>query len=212
MKRKCLALLFVVLLLLTCSGCGESQTTTNPTTESQTTKSVSANNPTTATKATQPQTTISETTEPATAEIVTTEPQATEPPTTVPETEAPETQAETIGEPAPNIEFDYCGNVKNDKTGKWRLTKVNSTLDVTEYALYYYKNYFKSDDEIHAIINYSNDITIRISAISALGLLDVTTLTHIQGEENDAAVLFGGDVINSYMINIKTGELVDPEE
>ncbi len=211
MKRKCLTLLFIMALILICSGCAESQSTTNITTEPQTTKSTSTNSPTTA-KATEPQTTVSETTEPSTTEPPTTEPQTTEPPTTIPENNAPETSAETVGEPAPNISFDYCGNVKNDKTGKWRLTKVDSTLDVTEYALYYYNNYFESDDEIHAIINYSNDTTIRIRAISVLGLLDVTTLTHIQGEENDADVLFGGDVINNYMINIKTGELVNSEE
>lgn len=211
MKRKYLVLLFVVLLLLMCSGCAESQSTTNTTAESQTTKSISANNPTTA-KATEPQPTVSENTELLTTEPLTTEQQTTEPSTTIPETTVPEPPAEIAGEPAPNITFDYCGNVKNDKTGKWRLSKVNSALDVTEYALYYYKNYFKSDDEIHAIINYSNDTTIRIRTISALGLLDVTTLTHIQGEENNADILFGGDVINSYMINIKSGELVDPEE
>ncbi len=211
MKRKYLVLLFVVLLLLMCSGCAESQSTTNTTAESQTTKSISANSPTTA-KATEPQPTVSENAELLTTEPLTTEQQTTEPSTTIPETTVPEPPAETTGEPAPNITFDYCGNVKNDKTGKWRLSKVNSTLDVTEYALYYYKNYFKSDDEIHAIINYSNDTTIRIRTISALGLLDVTTLTHIQGEENNADILFGGDVINSYMINIKSGELVDPEE
>lgn len=109
-----------------------------------------------------------------------------------------------------SIDFEYCGVVKNDTTGNWRLSKVYTDFDVIDYALYYYNRYFQADNEIHAIINYSNDTTIRIR--STLGMLDVSVLSHIDGEENDAKILFGGDLIQNYMISIESGELVNIEE
>ncbi|MCM1187500.1 MAG: hypothetical protein NC345_13360 [Lachnospira sp.] len=109
-----------------------------------------------------------------------------------------------------NIDFEYCGIVKNDTTGNWRLSKVYTDFDAVDYALYYYNRYFQADNEIHAIINYSNDTTIRIK--NTLGMLDVTVLSHIDGEENDAKALFGGNVIQDYMIDIESGELVNIEE
>ena len=90
------------------------------------------------------------------------------------------------------------------------MSKTNIDSDPLEYILDYYKNYFKSDNEVHAIINYTTDTTIRVNA--ALNMLDVTVLQHITGEENDAKKLFTGDVISEYLINIETGELVDPDE
>jgi len=109
-----------------------------------------------------------------------------------------------------NIDFDYCGVVKNDTTGNWRLSKVYTDFDALDYALYYYNRYFQADNEIHAIINYSDNTTICIK--NALGMLDVTVMSHMDGEENDAKVLFSGDVIQDYLINIESGELVSIEE
>lgn len=109
-----------------------------------------------------------------------------------------------------SIDFEYCGVVKNDTTKNWRLSKVYTDFDAVDYALYYYNRYFQADSEIHAIINYSNNTTIRIK--KTLDMLDVTVLSHIDGEENDAKILFGGDVIQDYMINIESGELVNIEE
>lgn len=43
-------------------------------------------------------------------------------------------------------------------------------------------------------------------------MLDVSVLSHIDGEENDAKILFSGDVIQDYMISIESGELVNIEE
>ncbi len=109
-----------------------------------------------------------------------------------------------------SIDFDYCGVVRNDTTKNWRLSKVYTDFDAVDYALYYYNRYFQSDNEIHAIINYSNNTTVRIR--STLGMLDVSVLSHIDGEENDAKILFSGDVIQDYMISIESGELVNIEE
>lgn len=109
-----------------------------------------------------------------------------------------------------NIDFKYCGEVKNDVTGNWRLSKVYTDFNAIDYALYYYNRYFQSDNEIHAIINYSNDTTIRIR--STLGYLDVSVLSHIDGEENNAKILFGGDLLQDYLINIESGEIEELEE
>ena len=108
------------------------------------------------------------------------------------------------------IDFDYCGVVRNDTTKNWRLSKVYTDFDAVDYALYYYNRYFQSDNEIHAIINYSNNTSVLIR--STRGMLDVSVLSHIDGEENDAKILFSGDVIQYYMISIESGELVNIEE
>lgn len=109
-----------------------------------------------------------------------------------------------------SIEFDYCGVVKNDVTKNWRYSKVYTDFDALDYALYYYKRYFQSDNEIHAIINYSNNTTIRIQ--KTLEMLDVSVLSHIEEEEKDAKKLFCGDLIQDYLISIESGELVNIEE
>lgn len=103
------------------------------------------------------------------------------------------------------VKFQFCGDVPNDLTGNWRLSKIHTKKKPTKYALKYYKKFFKNDDEIHAIINTKNNTTIRISVV--LNLLDVTILKHIKDEEKDASVLFGGDVIKQYLIDIKTGKI-----
>lgn len=108
------------------------------------------------------------------------------------------------------IAFEYVGSVKNDVTGKWRLSKVYTDSSPLDYVVDYYNNYFKSDNEIHAIINYTTNTTIRVRV--SLGMLDVTELEHIDGEENDAKELFSGDVINSCLISIKSGEVVNFDE
>lgn len=108
------------------------------------------------------------------------------------------------------VDFIYYGKVPNDSTGKWRLSKANTNLNASEYALFYYSYYFESDNEIHAIVNYQNNTTIRICA--NFGMLDVSVLTHIEGEENDAKMLFGGSVIESYQVDISSGEILNISE
>ena len=104
------------------------------------------------------------------------------------------------------VNFTHCGNVQNDVTDNWRLSKASTNLHSSEYILFYYKNFFKSDNEIHAIINFTDNTTIRIKPI--LGMLDVSVFSHIDGEENDAKILFGGKLIETYQVNIDTGEII----
>ncbi len=105
------------------------------------------------------------------------------------------------------ISVDFHSSVKNDVTGKWRLAIVDTTSPVSSYIVSYYQNYFKSDDEIHAIINRHDNTTIRVAVYG--DMIDVTTLQYIQGEENDANLLFCGDMISDEFYDKTTGEVLE---
>lgn len=99
----------------------------------------------------------------------------------------------------------YEDSVRNDTTGKWRLAKTSDDIDITEYALSYYKEYFKSDDEVHAFINFTQNTTTNITCTS--GLLFVTMYEHVDKEEHDANLLFSGQMLSSYIIYIDNGDI-----
>ena len=117
-------------------------------------------------------------------------------------------QETTTSAPA---DFAFMGKVKNDVTGNWRWAKVSTDLEPLDYAIYYYKTYFNSNNEIHAIINSYSNTTIRVRYLSGLDMLDIGILNHIENEENDAKVLFSGDLIEQYQINLTTGEKIQEE-
>ena len=105
------------------------------------------------------------------------------------------------------VHIDFYPSVKNDVTGRWRLAITDTSHPVKDYLISYYQNYFKSDDEIHGIINTTDGTTTRVSVIGSM--LNVTVLTYIPGEEGDAKILFGGDVISDGFYNKTTGQVVD---
>lgn len=107
------------------------------------------------------------------------------------------------------ISVEYFSEVKNDVTGNWRLGKVRTDKTSLDFALAYYKEFVTSKDEIHAVVNYNDQTTTRINYAGMPGYVSVTILQHIDGEENDAKLLFGGDVIGDYWIDIETGEVED---
>jgi hypothetical protein len=47
----------------------------------------------------------------------------------------------------------FWKSVVNDVTGKWRYATISNDVDIQDYVLSYYKEYFKSDDEVHVINN-----------------------------------------------------------
>lgn len=100
---------------------------------------------------------------------------------------------------------NFVSSVPNDVTGKWRLAAVSTTYPISSYALNYYKKYFKSNDEIHGIINKDLGQTYSLSIVG--GQLYVATHQYIDGEENDASLLFGGDVISQIYIDLNTGTI-----
>lgn len=98
-------------------------------------------------------------------------------------------------------------NVRNDVTGNWRITTIsNSSLsDIENYAFDYYHKYFKSNDEIHAIVNFSTRTTNRLQ-ISGNSIL-VTIHEYEEDEEHDAKELFKGDVLSMYTVYADNGDI-----
>ncbi len=102
--------------------------------------------------------------------------------------------------------FQFSDSVMNDVTGKWRLSRIASSILPEDYAVDYYHTLFSSDDEIHAIVNFSLNTTTSISVLYD-GMLYVHTHEYVDKEEHDAKSLFGGMLLSEYWINIETGEI-----
>ncbi len=114
-----------------------------------------------------------------------------------------ESQEQT--EPEKNeIEF-VVSDVHNDVTGKWRIASIAENIEMQDYALDYYKKYFESDDEIHAIVNFNYKTTTKISVMG--NLLDVSVYEYVDKEEHDAKLLFSGMLLKEYHVNIDNGEI-----
>lgn len=104
------------------------------------------------------------------------------------------------------IAVTFSDSVRNDKTGKWKLSKVATASEITEYAANYYNTFFSSDDEIHAIINFSLNTTNKISMLSS-DLMDITVYEYVDGEEHDAQKLFSGTLLKEYFVTLSSGEI-----
>ena len=96
-------------------------------------------------------------------------------------------------------------NVRNDVTENWRIATIAENIEMQDYALDYYKEYFKSDDEIHAIVNFNYKTTTKISVMG--NLLDVSVYEYVDKEEHDAKLLFSGMLLKEYHVNKDTGEI-----
>lgn len=102
------------------------------------------------------------------------------------------------------LELSFRDNVRNDKTGNWRYSSTSDSINVADYAIEYYNELFSSDDEVHAVWNATLGTMTRISAYG--NLLFVDTLDYVDGEEQDASTLFSGDLLDSKIIDLTTGE------
>lgn len=96
--------------------------------------------------------------------------------------------------------------INNDVTGNWRVTLISNNADISKYAFSYYNKYFKSDKEIHFIVNYELNTTTSIKNLRA-GFLDVTTYEYIEGEELDAEIIAGGMLYKEYFIYKDNGDI-----
>ena len=112
--------------------------------------------------------------------------------------------ASTESSPLDGISF-RADKVRNDTTGKWRISLIAENIDMSEYALDYYKQYFTDDSEIHFIVNFNYNTTTKIMVMG--GDLDVTVQEYVAKEEHDAKMLGSGTVLAEYFVNIETGEL-----
>lgn len=90
-------------------------------------------------------------------------------------------------------------------TGNWRIASIAENIEIQDYALDYYKECFKSDDEIHAIVNFNYKTTTKISVMG--NLLDVSVYEYVDKEEHDAKLLFSGMLLKEYHVNKDTGEI-----
>lgn len=140
----------------------------------------------------------------------TAQPEITETETTEPETVEQE-PTEKAEEPAAGKNIDDIGayfsvsDVRNDVTGNWRISTIAENIDIQEYALSYYKEYFKDDKEIHAIVNFNYKTTTKISVIG--NTLDVSIYDYVDGEEHDAKLLFSGTLLKEYSVNMDNGSI-----
>lgn len=105
------------------------------------------------------------------------------------------------------MKIQFFDTVRNDSTGNWRRAATSDSYVPADYALEYYKEMFASDDEIHSIWNATLGTNTRISV--ALGMLYVDTLEYVAGEEHDANIMFSGMLLDSRIIDIETGELIE---
>ena len=126
---------------------------------------------------------------------------------------APSSETESNTEPIKSgtyniddIEFWFSDSVRNDITGNWRIASIASSKNITDYVIDYYNTLFSSNEEIHAIVNFSLNTSSSISVLYD-GMLDVVIHEYIDGEEHDANVLFGGMLLKEYWINTKSGEI-----
>ena len=127
------------------------------------------------------------------------------PASSVSESTAPEAEpASAESSPLDGISF-RADKVRNDTTGNWRISLIAENIDMSEYALDYYKQYFTNDSEIHFIVNFNYNTTTKIMVMG--GDLDVTVQEYVAKEEHNAKMLGSGTVLAEYFVNKETGEV-----
>ena len=98
-----------------------------------------------------------------------------------------------------NISLTWLtSSVKNDTTGKWRVAECLTDQQPSEWAKQYYDGYFESDDEVHAVVNFTLNTTNRISVTGNQIIIDVHD--YVKGEEHDANLLFSGELLDTQMV------------
>lgn len=105
------------------------------------------------------------------------------------------------------INISYSDYVRNDVTGNWRMAKLASNINIADYALDYYKTYFKDENEIHAIVNFTTGTTTKVSVSKTFGVIGLTVHEYVDKEEHDAKELFGGKVLESYNVYLDNGDI-----
>ena len=101
-----------------------------------------------------------------------------------------------------NVDIIFLEKVPKDSTGNMRLAKVKGNKSAEEYALDYYNTYFKDDNEVHAIVNYTLNTTACITSVG--NKINVRIYEHRDGEESDAKELFTGEKYAEYNIDKET--------
>ena len=105
-----------------------------------------------------------------------------------------------------NISTSKPTKVRNDVTCNWKLSTIATTDNILEYAKNYYDNNFTSDDEIHAIVNFTLNTTACVSSLFD-NIINVTIHEYVDKEELDANKLFSGMVLGDYWIYLDNGDI-----
>ena len=87
---------------------------------------------------------------------------------------------------------------------------ISDSADLKSYVVDYYKFFCRDDSEVHGIVNLGLGTTARISKVMS-DTLEVSVLEYQDGEEHDAKLLYSGDELERFWINMETLE-VDPIE
>lgn len=96
-------------------------------------------------------------------------------------------------------------SVPNDVTENWKYITLSESTDFLEYALSYYNLYFENDKEIHAVVNFTNKTTTKISVFG--DKLEITVHDYVDGEEHDAKIMFSGTPLANYIIYTDNGDI-----
>lgn len=195
MKKKLLSVALAFTLLLSVGGCGSAssdETSAQPQQETVETSEVE----------TEPEA-PSETSEESTEPSETSEPAETDEP-------AEDGPVSTGSYEVDGISVTYYANVRNDTTGNWRLGVIYDGSDLNSYVVDYYNFFCRDDSEIHGIVNLGTETTVRISKVMS-DTLEISVMEYVDGEEHDAKLLYSGDELERYWINMDTLE-VDPIE
>lgn len=128
------------------------------------------------------------------------------PATTVPMTESATELTGVKPEAISALPFNvtFSDSFRNDTTGKWRKALIATSETIDKYAVDYYREYFKSEDEVHIIYNFTLN-TVNSLTVQA-GTLFVNVTEYVDGEEHDAKKACGGLSLGMYHINIETGK------
>lgn len=121
---------------------------------------------------------------------------------TVSSTEAPD---DAPAASSLDVDVTFYDTFKNDTTGKWRKALVSTSEDIQEYALDYYQEYFKSDDEVHVIYNFSLN-TVNCLTVNG-DTLFISITDYVDDEEHDAKAACGGTHLGDLQISIESGEI-----
>lgn len=128
-----------------------------------------------------------------------------------PATEEKEPEQEEYPKEVDDISVTFYETVRNDSTGNWRLAVIYDGSDLNSYVGDFYKTYVKEDAEILGIVNLGLKTSTRVSHIMD-NWLDVTVMEYQDGEEHDANLLFSGEELSHYWIDMETGEIDTLEE
>ena len=110
-----------------------------------------------------------------------------------------------------DISVTFYKTVRNDSTGNWRLAVIYDGSDLNSYVGDFYKAYVKDDSEVFGIVNLGLKTSTRVSRVMD-NWLDVSVMEYQDGEEHDANLLFSGDELSHYWIDMETGEIDTLEE